>query len=445
MAYQLTPVTCSSCGRQFSAPVLQIVDVSRQPALKEQLLRGQLNLAACPQCGNVGMLAVPFLYHDPDKELLLAFMPAGLEMNDAEQQRLIGTLTNQIMTSLPAEQRKGYLLQPKIFFTLSSLLDEILMADGYTREMLNAQQARVRLLQRFLKAVDDEVIQYLVKEHDQELDEDFFGLLSSSIERAYAEGQMGIVQQLGMLQEKLLQWSSWGQRLKRQREAVASLGETVTREELLEKIVAADDEAVVEALVAAVRPLVDQVFMQALAGRTQEARERGEIEEAQRLETVQEQVAQAAEKADAAIQASLNRAARLLVEILQSEDPIQTLQRNFHRIDDAFMTVLAVNIERAQEQGELELARQLQALLQAILEIMQMYAPPEIQLINRLLEADYPEGTQALLEANRSLVTDELVHFLGHVAENMDEQGRSEVAQRLREVSVQAQALLAAA
>jgi len=445
MAYQLTPVTCSSCGRQFSAPVLQIVDVSRQPALKEQLLRGQLNLAACPQCGNVGMLAVPFLYHDPDKELLLAFMPAGLEMNDAEQQRLIGTLTNQIMTSLPAEQRKGYLLQPKIFFTLSSLLDEILMADGYTREMLNAQQARVRLLQRFLKAVDDEVIQYLVKEHDQELDEDFFGLLSSSIERAYAEGQMGIVQQLGMLQEKLLQWSSWGQRLKRQREAVASLGETVTREELLEKIVAADDEAVVEALVAAVRPLVDQVFMQALAGRTEEARERGEIEEAQRLETVQEQVAQAAEKADAAIQASLNRAARLLVEILQSEDPIQTLQRNFHRIDDAFMTVLAVNIERAQEQGELELARQLQALLQAILEIMQMYAPPEIQLINRLLEADYPEGTQALLEANRSLVTDELVHFLGHVAENMDEQGRSEVAQRLREVSVQAQALLAAA
>ena len=445
MAYQLTPVTCSSCGRQFSAPVLQIVDVSRQPALKEQLLRGQLNLAACPQCGNVGMLAVPFLYHDPDKELLLAFMPAGLEMNDAEQQRLIGTLTNQIMTSLPAEQRKGYLLQPKIFFTLSSLLDEILMADGYTREMLNAQQARVRLLQRFLKAVDDEVIQYLVKEHDQELDDDFFSLLSSSMERAYAEGQMGIVQQLGVLQEKLLHWSSWGQRLQRQREAVASLGETVTREELLEKIVAADDEAVVEALVAAVRPLVDQEFMQALAGRTQKAREQGEVEEAQRLETVQEQVAQAAEKADAAIQAALNRAARLLVEILQSEDPLRALQQNIQHIDDAFMTVLAVNIERAQEQGELELARQLQALLQAILEIMQMYAPPEIQLINRLLEADYPEGTQALLEANRSLVTDELVHFLGHVAENMDEQGRSEVAQRLREVSVQAQALLAAA
>ena len=120
---QVLPVTCPYCQAKFAAPIQRVVDVSRDPRLKVALLQGRLNVATCPQCGNTGMLNAPFIYHDPEKELALCFVPTELGLMATDQQKLIGDLTNAVVNSLPPEKRKGYLLQPKIFLSLQGLLD----------------------------------------------------------------------------------------------------------------------------------------------------------------------------------------------------------------------------------------------------------------------------------------------------------------------------------
>ncbi|MCK4470392.1 MAG: CpXC domain-containing protein, partial [Anaerolineae bacterium] len=155
----LARVTCPGCRNPFDTPVEQILDVRDDPSGKIRVLNGLVNVAACPHCGVRGALNLPFLYHDPDNELALLYMPLEAGRSDLERQQAIGKLTSTVMDSLPPEERKMYLLQPQIFLTLENLANKILEADGVTPEMIEQQRARVELLQRMLDSTSDEVLE----------------------------------------------------------------------------------------------------------------------------------------------------------------------------------------------------------------------------------------------------------------------------------------------
>ncbi len=55
------------------------------------------------------------------------------------------------VNAFPAEKRKGYLFNPQTMFTYQTLIDKILEADGITKEMIEAQQKRIGLIQRLLE------------------------------------------------------------------------------------------------------------------------------------------------------------------------------------------------------------------------------------------------------------------------------------------------------
>ena len=114
-------------------------------------------------------MTAPILYHDPAHDMALVLMPHDLHLHNNDQQKLIGDLTNALLNSLPPEQRKGYLLNPKIFFTMQSLVNAVLQAEGITPEMIERQQSKVHLIDQLLRAPDEEALRKLVKEHDAEL------------------------------------------------------------------------------------------------------------------------------------------------------------------------------------------------------------------------------------------------------------------------------------
>ena len=155
-------IQCPNCGQPFSMPVEQIIDVGRDPAAKARLLAGQVNVAHCPNCGFRVALGTPLAYHDPAHELLLTFVPMDLGLNKQDQERAIGSLVNAVMNSIPNEQRRGYLFQPKSVLTMQGLIEAILAADGVTPEMLEAQRAKVRLAETLLQT-DIEQLPGLVK------------------------------------------------------------------------------------------------------------------------------------------------------------------------------------------------------------------------------------------------------------------------------------------
>ena len=87
MAQTTTP--CPRCGGQMIAEVQQIFDVSVDPMDKERLLRGATNIAICPSCGYQSQIAMPIVYHDPEKELLLTPNMAKLHLFDPSTEKRI--------------------------------------------------------------------------------------------------------------------------------------------------------------------------------------------------------------------------------------------------------------------------------------------------------------------------------------------------------------------
>ena len=116
-----TQISCPNCKQPIMADVQQLYDVAQDPSLKSQLLSGMSNFVQCQLCGYQGSLATPIVYHDPDKELLLTYVPAEIGLPRDDQEKLIGGLINQIVDRLPAEKRKAYLFTPQAQLTIQGL------------------------------------------------------------------------------------------------------------------------------------------------------------------------------------------------------------------------------------------------------------------------------------------------------------------------------------
>jgi hypothetical protein len=425
--------------------VQTIVDVGQDPEAKARLLGGQINVATCPQCGNAGMLSAPFVYHDPDKELFLAFLPPELELEGDEQHKFVGDLTNRLMSSLPPEKRKGYLLQPKIFFSLQGLMEEIVQADGVTKEMLEAQRARLNLIQRFLDATSDDVLRVLVRENDDQLDYQFFSLLTGSIQMAREVGEEDRAERLMTLREKLLELSSLGKASRVQREVAEAMQEGMTRDEFLEKVIEVGGDAELKALISLGRPFLDYQFFRSLTSKIEALEaEEGNAEEVQRLKDLRSRILDIRDELDAEARAMLERKAGLLREILKSEDWEESLRERFEELDEAFFAVLSANIEQAEAEGDEVAVSKLQSIADLAFELLDERTPQSFKFINQLMEAQYPRETKKLLEQNVESVDDELLGVMELFIEDLTRRGEKKTARRLREIRDQARAMVEA-
>ena len=102
-------INCPNCRQPVIAEIEQLIDVGIDPSAKSRLLSGVSNIIRCTACGFQGNLATPIVYHDPEKELLLTFVPSELGLPVNEQERIIGPMINKAVSNLPQEKRKGYL------------------------------------------------------------------------------------------------------------------------------------------------------------------------------------------------------------------------------------------------------------------------------------------------------------------------------------------------
>jgi hypothetical protein len=182
-----TTIKCPNCGTPQPAVIEQVIDVARDPGSKTRFLQGRLNFFQCPQCGFQGALATPVVYHDPVKELLLTYLPPELRLNPIEQEKTLGGLIQQVLQSLPAELRKGYLLRPQASLTLQGLMERVLEGDGITREMLEEQRAKSKLVKDIIDA-DAAARLALIAEQDRRIDADVLALLAAIARSAAAQG-----------------------------------------------------------------------------------------------------------------------------------------------------------------------------------------------------------------------------------------------------------------
>ncbi|HVU70413.1 MAG TPA: CpXC domain-containing protein [Ktedonobacteraceae bacterium] len=74
------------CGKAFEHTIYDYVNITREPRLRYVVLAGLLNVATCPNCGRKAAIGRPFIYSDPEHQLLAYVHPR----NDApEEARLM--------------------------------------------------------------------------------------------------------------------------------------------------------------------------------------------------------------------------------------------------------------------------------------------------------------------------------------------------------------------
>src|SRR5688572_24545012 len=127
-----TQITCPNCRTRFAAEVHQIIDVGQRPELKQMVMSGYLNVAVCPNCRAATQVSAPVLYHDPEHELFMVYMPMELNMNQVDRERMIGQLVKQAMDSLPADKRRGYMLNPQNIISMQTFMEKVLETEGIT-------------------------------------------------------------------------------------------------------------------------------------------------------------------------------------------------------------------------------------------------------------------------------------------------------------------------
>ncbi len=431
---QVVPVTCSVCRKQFAAEVMSLIDVEQHPELKARLVGGRFNAYSCPHCGNEGILSAPFLYHDPAKELLFCFMPPEAGLTGPDQQKVIGDLTNALMNSLPPQKRKAYLFQPRVFLSLPSMIEDIMLADGVSKEMWEAQKARAALIEEMLACRDDEQLKQVIQRKDEHIDYEFLQTLTASAEASKAEGQEELSGRLLELRTKVLEWSAVG-KTAAATQAVQETERAIAKDALLQRMIACQNDEELEALVAVGRPVIDYSFYQDLTNRIEAAQTE---KEAQRLARLRDKILDISARQDEAARAALQQAADLLITILDSAAPEEVISERLTEIDQAFFAVLRANIHYAQAEGRVDVVERLKKVHDTTVRILQENAPPEIKLINRLMEADYPQETRRILQENTELLTEELTHTMAFVARDLEADGQLKVAHRLMDIRQQA-------
>jgi hypothetical protein len=418
-----TQVSCPRCRQPVPANVEQLFDVTSDPGAKQRLLGGVSNYVRCPYCRHEGRLATPVVYHDNEKELLLTYFPPELGLPLNEQEKMIGPLIKQVMERLPAEKRKAYLLKPTANLTYESMIETILGKDGITPEMLKAQQERVGIIDRLLQASSADVRLEIIQQNLKLFDEQFFGLFSRLAQSAAQSQQPKLAEALGALQEQLLKETEFGRglaesvgELEAAAKSLQEAGQGLTREKLLDMVIAAPSDARIRGYVSLARGGMDYSFFQTLTDRIEKATGDDKI----KLEHVREKLLDFTNEADRQIEARYKQAQQFIDTLLKQDDIAKATQDNLQNFSQETVDLVQQMLRQASEKNDYATMGKLQKMV----EVLQQASapPPEVAFIEQLLEAPDAAALDKMLNDNIDQINDQFMEYLSGLVTQIEGQ-----------------------
>jgi hypothetical protein len=128
---------------------------------------------------------------------------------------------------------------------------------------------------------------------------------------------------------------------------------------------------------------------------------------------------------------------QVLQAVLQASDIAAALREYADYIDEAFLSVLAANIQAARRNKSAGAAKRLQQVYDQALSMLQENMPPEMRLVNELLSAPDKATLTRLLQQNRDKLNKEFVASLKMLETDMRDAERNEVADRIKSLRAQ--------
>ena len=399
------------------ADVQQIFDVGVDPMDKERLLRGAANIAVCPSCGYQSQIALPIVYHDPEKELLLTYFPPELNMPLPEQQKVLGPMITKVVNSLPPEKKKGYLFQPRTMLTYDTLFETILEADGITKEMLNEQKYKGELIRRLLQTAPDSLAE-VIRQEESHIDQSFFLMLNNTMDAAVQMRDKDSYEKLRALQDVLFKETAYGRELKVKADFtqkaitdLQELGDKLNRDTLLELVLNSPDDVYLQTLTGLARNGMDYEFFTKLSSRINSA----EGEEKEKFTKIRTQLLDLTQRIDKALAEEKEARRKLLEEILKQDDMESAVYQAVRAIDQSFTDVVNEELTAARKAGDFMRSGKLQQLLDLIKKLYT--APEEIHMLETMLGAETEEALEALIEETPEMAGEEMKNLVAGLIE----------------------------
>ena len=430
-------IPCPQCNQPIAADITRLFDVRENPQAKQILLSGAYNLVQCPHCGYQGQAPSPIVYHDPEKELLLTYFPSELHVPVNQQEQMIGPIIKGVLESLPNEMRKAYLFKPETMLTRQRMMERILEEDGITPEMLKAQQERINFLQRLARTSPEARVE-VIKQEETLVDEELFMILQRLIQSAAAAGEEESAQVLVGLQQDILENTDYGQEIlktaQEQQAAIKTLEEAskkgLTRESLLDIIIeAADSEIKLATTVSMARGGLDYGFFQLLSERIEKSSGDKQAE----LTALREKLLEMTHEIDEAVKEQEALSSQALDGILAAEDIEEATMQALPAVNEIFLEVLRRRIKKARTEEDQARLEKLQKVASTIQKVSAPGA--NIELIEKLIEAENEQAVNAILEENSNEITDEFMQFLMNLLnQTQGQKGNPQTAEKLQQV-----------
>lgn len=427
--------SCPNCGQPMVAEIFQVIDANKEFQLKEILLAGGLNFAQCQLCGFQGQLPIPLVYHDKEKDLLLTFSPPDTNKTMEEKETALAPLLKQVIDNLEPQDRKGYLFQPQDMLTMNNLVKNVLLADGITDEMIQAQQEKTKLLDTLFNQ-DGEQLKKTVIENNENIDREFFAIFAEIAQRIISSRDEKSIEKIKAVQDVLMAETDIGKEiLSETREIQAAtqsleaLGENLTRGSLLELVISAPNLERVKAFAGLVRPAMDYEFFQNFTERIEAAGEsdRKTLVEKRNL------MLKVTQEIDEQLQQKVGEATETINRIIENESIEEGLMKNIGLVDQLFVQALSGEINQAEESKNEERKEKLIELFQIIQE---MSTPPELKKVEELvaLSDDSSKLETALDEIDPEL-SEKIIGYLTSIISNYEEQAVNEEAENLDQLN----------
>jgi hypothetical protein len=338
------------------------------------------------------------------------------------------------MDNTPQEQRKAYMLQPQTILTYQTFMENILETEGITKEMIARQREQSELLTKLAKA-DSDVRDFLIQENMNLLDEQFFAMLQQFIDYASQMNEEAQMVKLTNLRAKLMMSTPVGKEIEKRQIAlhgfsrdVKAQGGGVSADLLLKHILLnQDDDAIIDALVMTGQDALRYEFFKQFSDEIEKVEKEGDLVKAQRLTDIRTRLVAVYDEIREQSNRLLAEAAETLKMILEAPDMQTAVAENFQRLDDAFMYFLIQRINQAEEADNSEQAAQLRQIQEIIAATAEAQVPPEIRLLNQMLEAPTDAEREQILDENPQMVTEEMLQVLDMVQQQVEQQGQEAV------------------
>jgi hypothetical protein len=203
----------------------------------------------------------------------------------------------------------------------------------------------------------------------------------------------------------------------------------LTREKVLDLVIAAESDIEISTYVSLVRAGMDYTFFQQLTERIDKA----DGDEKTRLTALRDKLLELTARLDQQIKQRLQASSKLLEDILKAEDIEKETEKNLAVVDDFFLDVMKTELQSAQQRND----EARQAKIQQVIAVIQKASapPPEIELIEKLLEAPDAAALQKLMEEHAAEINSEFANLINTLVSQTETQGNQpELVDKLKEL-----------